>query len=377
MLLARALSAGIRRASQEQAWPFGLDWSHPEAEGLEELIIATPMGMIDLVSMAVGTRVGTEDPGVANEFGAVDSFFDGDGDQYTFPNNTAFDTTADFTIVWECQLSSFVDANPCISSFYSASGFAARLAYGSASGSDLLMADGVTLLARMARPTGVSMTDRHWGVWSFNPGSGHRVWINGGQCTDNGTTTPSNTANSRRVGGSGVATQDFNGAIRQIRRYNVSWSEERALAFYAPETSDSLLIGSAHSPFISGMRTAAGSGSSVASGSASLTASYVLTAVGVALAGGTASLTGSVSLSAAGASFSSGSAGATALVSISAAGLAEAAGQAGLSLGALLFAFGYAQASGNAHISVRDNHIYPDRVTTIRIRGDSNLFVRA
>jgi hypothetical protein len=354
MALAQTNSPLLRRASNEVSWPFNLDWSHPEARGLEEFLVATPVGMVDLVSGAVGARVNTADPGRINELGGLDAFFDGYGDQYTFPNNDPFDTSVDYTIVWECELTGFVDIGPCLSVFFSAGGAAARLAYNKTTGSDILMADGTVLLARIAKPPEVSMTERHWGVWAFTAGSGHRVWINGLLCADNGTVTPAATANSHRVGGSSVTSHDFNGGIRQVRRYRRAWSEDEAIAFWHPATRDGLLSGFSHSPsLVGGYAYPAATGGSVASGSASLTTSYALTAVGVSLAGGTASVTASVSLSAAGASISSGSAGATALVSISAAGLAEAAGQAGLSNTVLLAAAGAAQASGNAALATR------------------------
>ena len=378
MALAQTNSPLLRRASNQQPWPFQIDWGHTEAHGLEEFIVATPSGMVDLVSGAVGARVNTADPGRINELGGLDAFFDGDGDQYTFPNNDPFDTSLDFTIVWECELTAFVDTGPCISAFFSAGSGAVRLAYGSTGGSDLLMADGTVLLARIARPPEVSMTERHWGVWSFTAGSGHSVWINGLLCADNGTVSPSSTTNSRRVGGSSVTSQDFNGGIRQVRRYRRAWSEDEAMAFWHPATRDGLLLGFSHRPsLVGGYAYPAATGGSVASGSASLTTSYALTAVGVSVASGTANLIASVPLSAAGASISSGSAGATALVSISAAGLAEASGQAWLLSAVLLSADGAAHASGNAHISVRDNHIYLDKLITIRIQSDYSLFVRA
>lgn len=354
MALAQANSPLLRRASNEVSWPFNLDWGHPEAHGLEEFLVATPVGMVDLVSGLVGTRVNTADPGRINELGGLDAFFDGDGDQYTFPNNDPFDTSLDFTLVWECELTAFVDASQTIAVFYSTGNGAVRLSYNNATTSDLFVRDGTVLVARVAKPTGVSMFERHWGVWSFAAGSGSRVWINGSECADNGTASGAATTNSHRVGGSSVTSQDFNGGIRQVRRYRRAWSEEEATAFWNPATRDSVLLGFGHRPFLVGGSTyLSASGGSVASGSAPLTASYALAAVGVALAIGTASFTASVPLSAAGASISSGSAGATALVSISAAGLAEAAGQAGLSNTVLLAAAGAAQASGNAALATR------------------------
>lgn len=317
-------------------------------------MIAAPVGVIDLVSGLIGTRAGSDDPGQINELGGIDAYFDGVDDQYTLPNNPAFDSSQDFTVVWECALKSFTDSTATIVMFYSASTKAARLLYSSSTGSELSIVDNVTILARMAKPPSVSMTDRHWGVWSYTSGVGHRVWINGDECADNGTGIFSSRTNSRRIGGSSSAVDDFNGGIRQVRRYSRAWSQEDAIAFWHPSTRDGLLFGFQHRPtVVGGDLYASAAGGSVASGSAQITASYDLAGVGIALADGTAGLTGSVSLSAAGASFSSGTAGLTALVSISAAGLAEAAGQAGLAMGTFLAAAGAAQASGNAALAAR------------------------
>ncbi len=378
MALAQALRPSLLRSSQEQAWPFAIDWNHPEAVGLEEFIIAAPVGLIDLVSGEIGTRSGSGDPGQVNELGGVDAYFDGADDQYTLTNNPAFDSSQDFTVVWECVHEGFTtDTTQVIVSYYSASGGAARLVYSSAVASNLAMIDGATLLGRFAKPDSVSLTERHWGVWSYAAAVGHSVWINGEDCPTNGTGSFGTRPNSHRVGGSDAVAYDFNGAIRQARRYSRAWSKEEALTFFLPETRDSVLRGFDHRPIIvGGVYSVAADGVSVASGSAQIAASYALAGVGIAIATGTAALIGSVALSAAGASFSAGTAAAVAGAELIVSGLSECAGQAYLAVDALLVAFGVADCLGSAALLRRDNRINYLNQKSIMVISNNNLFVR-
>lgn len=376
MLLMNARGAPLESVLPAATWPFSIDWLAPEADGLVDLFMQTPAGMMNLVSGEVGVRSGSADPGIIFPSGGIAAYFDGDGDQYAFSEVSGMDSTLPFSLVWEAWPSGVIDLHPAVATFKSVGSNAVRLSYSSTVG-DLFLSETTTTMCRFAFSPWASLYDEyHRGVVTYD-GSQYLLYINGGKVSPSGSATTAVLTNVTRIGRTNASDHDWAGAIRQVRRYTRAWSDEEAYAF-CNRTGDALVRTDGRVRFaISRAVSITGSGSGLASGSASLDAAYSLVAAGVSVAGGTANLTASVPLSAAGASISSGSAGATALVSISAAGLAEAAGQAGLSLGALLFVFGYAQASGNAHISVRDNHIYPDRVTTIRIRGDSNLFVRA
>ena len=374
-VLSKLISHG---ACAEVSWPFSIDWTHEEAHGLEELVIATPMGMVDLVSNAIGVRAGSSDSGIVNEFGGVSAYFDGDGDLYNFPDNSDFVGTDDFSIVWESEMYGFVDSTQCISTFFSASGYAARLCYGNGAGADLWMTDGTSFFARMLMPSGVDITSPHYGVWSFTAGVGHRAWVNGKECSVTGTLSPSTQANKRRVGGgSSSAVNDFNGSIRQVRRYIRAWTEEEAISFGFPGAQDRLLIGHKHRPYRSpgGTFAISGSGHSVASGSAQITVSYPLAGVGIALAGGTADITGSVSLIAAGAAFGEGTAAPMVVANLIAYGFSESAGQAYLVVEALLVAFGVAECLGSAALLRRDNRINYLNQKAIRVISN-NLFFR-
>ena len=95
------------------------------------------------------------------------------------------------------------------------------------------------------------------------------------------------------------------------------------------------------------------SGTSQASGTATLSAQVALAGVGVSIAGGSATASATVPISATGISVSGGDANLAATIAIAAAGLAQAAGAAGLSASVLLAGSGAALAAGNATLAAQ------------------------
>jgi len=281
------------RPSGQVGWPFEIDRSHPEAIGLEECIIATPMGMVDLINGHLGSRAGSADPGAVNGLGGYDGWFDGDGDYYTFPNNDAVDSTQPFALVWEGEIAGFIDLYSTISLFVSSLGGGLRLMARLAA-NNIYLGDSGTILGSVATPAGVAITDRLFGVWSYDPASGHEVWINGLPCSSTTPPTAGVVSNVRRVGATS-GSHDYYGSLRQVRRYSRSWSHQEAIAFWAPQTRDALFMGNAIRPGVYGGPLFGGAtGAGQATGGAVPQVDVSLMADGFAVAGGSAHLSSSI-----------------------------------------------------------------------------------
>lgn len=276
-------------------WPFDIIWGAPDAASLEECIVACPMGMIDLVSLQVATRIDSADPAAVNELGGMAAVFDGVNDQYQFAAGAAVDRNAAYTILWESQISQFTDTSPTVVCFVSAAGASIRLTYNSGSASDIFLADGATPIGRWALPSGVGMFDRHVGLISNTPGVGVFGWINGLDLTDNGSVSPASVGSTRRIGGTSSASNDFCGTIRQVRRYSRAMDQADAVRLASPSGLDALyrrtdLIARPYSV----LRLISASGGGSSSGDATPSVGVGLEADGFAVAGGSADLSSSI-----------------------------------------------------------------------------------
>lgn len=239
-------------------WPYQIDPCHPEAVGLEKLIIASPQGMIDLVSGVIGSRNGTSDPGNVSESGSFSAYFDGIGDSYTISDSGAVDTSSPFTIVWEARLDSFVDQFPAI--VVLRRGVVSnplRIFYSNDSAYDDITIGFIGNGVSTTRPSAVSsMVGRTiFGVWSFAGGafstlSSHTVWMDGDECSVSAASSLASITDETRVGGSSAATTDWNGSIRQVRLYSREWTQEEAFAFWNPSTRDSIFLKESRAIFL-------------------------------------------------------------------------------------------------------------------------------
>jgi len=301
------------RPSGQVGWPFAIDWSHGEAVGLTECIVAAPMGMIDLVSGRIGARVGSADPGWKADGGYTAAYFSGVTDQYGFPADYLVDTSAPFAIVWQGQVEGFIDSTGAISIFPSTGGGGLRLMVRLA-GNAIYLIDGASTLGTFSTPAGVSILDMIWGVWSYSPALGHELFVNGQPCQAIAPQASATRANVRTVGGTSNTGNDFFGSIRQIRLYSRGWGLEEAQQFSDPATRDGLYVDSSIRPAGAfGIRlygdgfgdasgsgqpqvgiAAGGSGAGAASGGAGPQVGIPLTADGFAVAGGSAHLSSSI-----------------------------------------------------------------------------------
>jgi hypothetical protein len=223
--------------------------SDPEASGLVACFVAAPGGMIDLVTGSWGTRAGSADPMRSTNFGTLESYFDGVGDNYNFGATAVISTGAPFTIVVEAFLDAFVDAFPtyCALCNETANSYLVFLNTGATYG-DLTFGSGGTSWSRFrASLTGVAglSGERHWLVVTYNGAgattqSNFACYLNGASLALSGSGSLSGTTNDNRVGGSSLSTTDWNGSIRQVRVYDRVWSEAEAVRFWHPATRDSL-----------------------------------------------------------------------------------------------------------------------------------------
>lgn len=241
-------------ARSRAAWPLEIDWEHREADGLISLVVATPLGMVDLVQEVTGTRSGAADAPTTTRDGTLDCYFNGSDTKYQIPVVSTLDTSAAFTLVWEAELDSFtannypqigavkrgVANNPLVIFYSPASTTYNDLCVGTAASS------GVTFTV----PSGVSVTgERHWVVWSFAGGtwttsSNHSVWVNGQTATFASASGKSivTSTDETRLGFSPAGNYYWTGGIRQLRVYARQWSADEAWRFWAPQTRDELFL---------------------------------------------------------------------------------------------------------------------------------------
>lgn len=284
------------RPAGQVGWPFEIDWSSREADGLEACVVAAPMGMIDLVSGQIGIRSGSEDPGHQNDAGGVGAWFDGVSDYYSFADNAPIDTSLPFALVWEGQINGYIDSDSTILACVSALGGGLRMIVRASSGR-LFLTDNGTTLRTITPPSGVSFLDYVWGVWSYSPALGHEAWINGLPAGTGAAHTASASSNLFRVGAdSGSTARDYYGTIRQIRLYRRSWTLDDAIAFSAPSMRDGLFVGSAIRPvgMYGGRLYGNASGAGEATGGAVPQVDVSLMADGFAIAGGSAHLSSAI-----------------------------------------------------------------------------------
>lgn len=221
----------------------------PESAGLVACFVTTPGGMLDLVAGLNGTRVGTDDPTRSTEHGTLETYYDAVADAWEFGSASLFSTTAPWSIVWEAQLDGFTDQYPTLAHFNNSSGgnefqvlYSNAVSYTDISfGSSGGWARGRALL-----PNGIAITDRHWGVLTFDGVSSttigsFAVFLNGFSCTTSASAIFGATSGNNSIGSApSVITQNWLGGIRQVRVYNRQWSHAEAQRFFDPRTRDRL-----------------------------------------------------------------------------------------------------------------------------------------
>lgn len=216
-----------------------------EAEGLVFCFVAQPGGMIDLVRGTIGARADTADPSRTNELGTLDAYFDGNADQYNFGSTPTVNVAADYTIVWEAYLDAIGggggDTYPGIAIFARGASDPLRLGYSSDTGyDDIYVGTRGGFQQSFLLPSGITKTlQRHWGVLTSLGGT-RSAWVNGAPCTATTAGSLAVITDDTRVGGTSGTTSDWFGAIRQVRFYERSWSEDEAVRFFNPSTRDSL-----------------------------------------------------------------------------------------------------------------------------------------
>lgn len=208
-----------------------------EADGLESCVVATPDGMVDLVLGIVGTASGSAGASRINERGTLESYFDGNGDQFSFGSANTINITADFTIVWEVYFDGMGGANdayPGIGIFARGAADPFRLGYSTDAAYDDIYfgTRGGTQHAYLL-PSGLTKTlQRHLGVLSYTAGVGYSVWVNGQACTSTTCGSLATITDDTRVGGTSGTTSDVFGGIRQVRRYSRAWTEAEAVRLW-------------------------------------------------------------------------------------------------------------------------------------------------
>ena len=232
----------IRRAPTDGIdWGAPIDRGHPEGRGLDHFFYSfAGVGFIDVVDRSRPTRIGTADPGRWADDGGQDSFFDGNGDGWTFGTHEVLNTGRPFTICWEAILDSFVDSFPAIvhlvtdsnevGVMYSNSGLHPDVEFTSFVGSTwartrLTLTDGLT-------PTG----QRHFGVLTYNgadetSAANFNWWINGRKIAPITGDALGGTGVSNRIGHGVASVLDWNGSIRQVRIYDYAWDGALARSF--------------------------------------------------------------------------------------------------------------------------------------------------
>ena len=261
----------------------------PEADGLVSLMIATPAGMRDLINPSITpTRAGSADSGAITRSGKYAASFDGVDDQYQFGSTVTVDVGAPFTIVWQSELTAFVDSYPvCFTARTGIANSPVRCFYTTdASYNDITVGYATSNAHAFLVPDGLSLTnDEHFGVWAYNGGgfsngSNHSMWINGRPCALTTTFNLGSVTDDTRIGGSSAPTTDWNGYIRQVRVYNRAWAEAEAYRFWDPRTRDNLFKRSARIYSF----PVAGGGTTITCTPANAVASGVSAAVNLSLA---------------------------------------------------------------------------------------------
>lgn len=287
------------RPAGRVCWPFEIDWSHPGAVDLEECIVAAPMGMFNLVSRRSGFRSGSEDPGWQSAEGYA-AWFDGDGDAYSFSNNTPVDAALPFAIVWESKIEGITDSSGTIALFLSAAGGGIRLLIRSPG--RFYLCDSGSVPGGFDPPSGTLYTDHICGVWSYDPAIGHQAWINGEPCIAVAPITLSTRSNQMRIGASNVTNEDLFGGLTQVRLYRRAWTREEAIDFWCPNTRDALFRASGLGPAGAFGIRLYGDASAQTTGTAQLTTQIKITGAAASAAVANGSLTTQVRLSGAAAS---------------------------------------------------------------------------
>ena len=205
-----------------------------EADALESCMVATPDGMVDLVLGIAGTPSGQAGASRINERGALESYFDGTGDQFNFGSANTINIASDFTIVYEVYFDGMGGANdayPGIAIFARGASDPFRLGYSTDAAYDDIYfgTRGGTQHAYLL-PSGFTKTlQRHFGVVSYTAGTGYSVWVNGQACTSTTAGSLATITDDTRVGGTSGTTSDVLGGIRQVRRYSRAWTEAEAV----------------------------------------------------------------------------------------------------------------------------------------------------
>lgn len=209
-----------------------------EADALESCMVATPDGMVDLVLGIAGTPSGQAGASRINERGALESYFDGTGDQFNFGSANTINIASDFTIVYEVYFDGMGGANdayPGIAIFARGASDPFRLGYSTDAGYDDIYfgTRGGTQHAYLL-PSGLTKTlQRHFGVVSYTAGTGYSVWVNGQACTSTTSGSLAVITDDTRIGGTSGTTSDVLGGIRQVRRYSRAWTEAEAVRAFA------------------------------------------------------------------------------------------------------------------------------------------------
>lgn len=199
---------------------------------------------MDLVGGAIGTPAGNAGPNRSTELGTLDTYLDGNGDQFNFGSAPTVDISGDWTIVWESYLDGVgggFDAYPGVAIFARGAGDPLRLGYSSdAAYDDIYVGTRGGTQTSFLLPSGLTKTgQRHWGVVSSVAGT-RTAWVNGQACTNTTAGSLAVITDDTRVGGTSGTTSDWSGGIRQVRFYARGWSYEDAVRFYTPATRDSL-----------------------------------------------------------------------------------------------------------------------------------------
>lgn len=229
-------------------FPAAINWAHLEAAGLVACLVARPGSMLDLVLNAAGTRNGTADPSRPNVAGTLDAYFDGSGDGYAWGSTLGTFPTGAFTIAWECQLDNLTVTSPQVMGWYrnDATFGPARLVYTSPTDT-ISLARGSSEVVAFSRPSALSYTERHWGVWIFRGGTftttaNHTLVINGVALAAGTAPTFGARTDRTEIGlSSSAGVNDLAGGVRQLRLYDHAWSEAQAYA-WANRRDDALYV---------------------------------------------------------------------------------------------------------------------------------------
>lgn len=232
-------------------WPYVLNSSAAMLTSCRGFWVSTEAGMLDLTTGLGVTLVGNATYGVSPDgFGTIEYESDGSGDigRTLGSGERRIDYTQPYTIAWVSRSNGFgTNAFQNVVSMYGDTTLAEPIAVGiSNNGSydDYYFGIDGGGEFHATVPSGVSMTERHWGATVFRGGnhltaSNHSLYVNGLEGGSPAVTSLGGRDPNTVIGGGDPSAQNsFDGNIFIVACFQRSWGQADAIAWWDPATRD-------------------------------------------------------------------------------------------------------------------------------------------